>query len=87
MDTQPDTFAVPPIETLLGELVTTLAYAAHAYLNPEGAGTPDLGSASTAIDAAGQLFDRISPTLDPGQRSSLAAMLASARMDHVKKRG
>jgi hypothetical protein len=88
MATQPQAPAVPPIEAVLGEVVATLAFAAHAYLSPPGEEqVPDLVAAEVAIDVAGIAFARVEPRLTPEERSQIAALLTDLRMTYVKKRG
>jgi hypothetical protein len=78
----------PPIEDVLSEVVISLAFAAHNYLEPAGEGArPDLGSAEIAIDAAAAAFERISSRLDEARRTALSGVLADVRMSFVRKRG
>ncbi len=83
---------MPPVEVVLGEMVTSLAMLAHAYLEPvaEGSETPpdaDLASADIAIDIAGKAFERIQPRLGPDERSAMARLLTDLRLTFVRKRG
>ena len=86
MSTVPDALAAPPIESLVGEMIATLALAANAHLEPRD-GPPDLDAAALACDVAGAAFERISPRLKHDERSGLAALLTQIRLSIVKKRG
>jgi hypothetical protein len=86
MSTAPDALAAPPIESLVGEMIATLALAANAHLEPRD-GPPDLDAAALACDVAGAAFERISPRLKHDERSGLAALLTQIRLSIVKKRG
>ena len=86
MSTAPEALAAPPIDTLVGELIATLALAANAYLEPKE-GPPDVEAAALACDLAGAAFERISPRLRPEERSGFAALLTQIRLSIVKKRG
>ena len=87
MATPVDSAAVPPVEALLGEVVTTLALAAHAYLEPGASMAPDVASAGIAIDVAAVAFDKMAPKLAPQERSAMAGLLTDVRMTYVRKRG
>jgi hypothetical protein len=82
---------MPPVEVILTEVVASLTFAAHAYLEPQtepaGQGDADLDAADIAIDVAGKAFERIQPRLQPEERSALARSLTSLRLAYVKKRG
>jgi hypothetical protein len=86
MSTAPEALAAPPIDTLLGEMIATLALAANAYLEPQD-GTADVEAAALACDVAGAVFERISARLRADERSGLAALLTQIRLSIVKKRG
>jgi hypothetical protein len=86
MSTAPDALAAPPIDALVGEMIATLALAANAHLETKD-GPPDLEAAALACDIAGAAFERISPRLQPQERSGLAALLTQIRLSIVKKRG
>lgn len=78
---------VPPVNAVLSELLASLAFAAHAYLEPQDGSEPDLEGAGIAIDVAAFGFDRIQPRLSPQERSAFTGMLTDLRMTYVKKRG
>jgi len=84
---------MPPVEVVLSEVVASLAFAAHAYLEPPppegeaGAARPDLVAAEMAIDVAGKAFERIQARLTPEERSAFARSLTDLRLSYVKKRG
>jgi hypothetical protein len=78
---------VPPVHVVLSDVVAQLAIVAHAYLEPQPEGAPDLSSAEVAIDVAGQTFERIQGRLPSEERSALARMLTELRMTFVRKRG
>jgi hypothetical protein len=78
---------IPPIEPLLGEVIATLALAAHAYLTEEGGRNPDHASAEIAIDVATAAFERVKERLRPEERLGIAQMLTETRMTFVRKRG
>jgi hypothetical protein len=90
MATEPQATALPPVEVVLGEVVTNLTMLAHAYLEPlpgdEAAG-PDLEAAEIAIDVASRGYDRIQSRLSPQERSAVGRLLTGVRLDYVKKRG
>jgi hypothetical protein len=67
-------------------MVATLSYAAHAYLEPSE-GEADVPSAALACDAAGEIFERVTPRLRPDERSALSAVLTELRITIVRKRG
>lgn len=85
MSTASEALAAPPIDALVGEMIASLALAAHAYLEPKD-GEPDLAAAAMACDIAGSAFDRISPQLRPDERSALSALLTEVRLSVVRKR-
>jgi hypothetical protein len=88
MTAQPQASSVPPVEVVLGETVASLALAAHVYLAPpDESVAPDLAAAEMLIDVAGTAFERISPRLQPEERSALARLLTDLRMTFVQKRG
>lgn len=78
---------IPPIEPLMGEVVATLALAAHAYLTDEEGRTPDHASAEIAIDVASAAFERVKERLRPDERLAITQMLTETRMTFVRKRG
>jgi hypothetical protein len=88
MSAQQSLTAIPPIEAVSSELITSLAFAAHAYMEPIGddAGV-DLDAAEIAIDLAGKIFDRIQPRLPSSERSAFGRLLTELRMTYVRKRG
>lgn len=88
MSAQPNLTAIPPIGAVTSEVITSLAFAAHAYLEPVGDDAmADLDGAEIAIDLAGKAFDRIAPRLSPDERSAFARLLTELRMTYVRKRG
>ncbi|MFY9781777.1 MAG: hypothetical protein WAJ85_14860 [Candidatus Baltobacteraceae bacterium] len=88
MTAQPQATSVPPVEVVLGDTIASLALAAHAYLAPpDESVAPDLAGAEILIDLAGAAFDRISPRLQPEERSALARLLTDLRLTFVQKRG
>jgi hypothetical protein len=78
---------IPPVEPLLGEVIATLALAAHAYLTEEEGREPDHESASVAIDVATAAFGRVKERLQPDQRLAITQMLTETRLTFVQKRG
>lgn len=78
---------IPPVEPLLGEVIATLALAAHAYLTEEEGGAPDRASAEIAIDVATAAFERVKERLGADQRLAITQMLTETRMTFVRKRG
>lgn len=78
---------IPPIEPLLGEVIATLALAAHAYLTEEDGSNPDHASAEIAIDVATAAFERVKERLRPEERLGITQMLTETRMTFVRKRG
>ena len=86
MSTAPEALAAPPIDTLVGEMIATLALAANAYLEPKD-GQADLEAAALACDIAGAAFERIGARLRSEERSGLAALLTHLRLSIVQKRG
>jgi hypothetical protein len=80
--------AVPRLEDVMSEVVTTLAIVAHAYLEPHAEGVaPDLDAAGIAIDTAGAAFERIGPRLSMEQHAALSELLTDIRLTFVRKRG
>lgn len=81
--------SAPPVEALVGEIIATLTYAAHAYLgeHDEPEKVPDFAAADLAIGLAAQAFEAIQPRLRPEERTALAGMLTELRMTYVRKRG
>jgi hypothetical protein len=78
----------PAIEDVLSEVVISLAFAAHTYLEPAGDGAqPDLAAAEIAIDTAAAALERIAPRLDEARRTALSGVVAEVRMGYVRKRG
>ena len=86
MSTAPEALAAPPIDTLMGEVIATLAIAASAYLEPKE-GQPDIESAEIACDVAAAAYERIAPRLKAEERTALGSLLTNIRMTIVKKRG
>ena len=82
-----DTQTVSPIEPLMGEVIATLALAAHAYLTEEDGAKPDHASAEIAIDVATAAFERVKERLRPDERLAITQMLTETRMTFVRKRG
>ena len=89
MSTEPQAVAAPPIDVVVSEVFTTLAFAAHAYLSGSGEedSNADLAGAEVAIDLAGRAFERVEPRLSTQERAAMASMLTDLRMSYVKKRG
>jgi hypothetical protein len=88
MSAQTNTTAIPPIEVVSSEVITSLAFAAHAYMEPIGEDAQaDLDAADIAIDLAGKIFDRMQTRLQPSERSAFARLLTELRMTYVRKRG
>ncbi len=89
MATPPPATNVPPVEVILSEVVTSLAFAAHAYLEPaqDEERESDLDAAEIALDVAGRAFDRIRTRLQQGERAAIARLLTDMRLAYVKKRG
>jgi hypothetical protein len=80
--------AVPSVEDVVSEMVTTLAIVAHAYMEPHEEGAPpDLDAAHIAIDTAGAAFERIGPRLTMEQHAALSGLLTDIRLTYVRKRG
>jgi len=71
----------------MGEVIATLALAAHAYLTEEEGRTPDHESAEIAIDVATAAFERVKERLRPDERLAMIQMLTETRMMFVRKRG
>ncbi len=78
---------IPPVEPLLGEVISTLALAAHAYLADNDGREPDLPSAEIAIDVASSAFERVKERLRSDERLALTQMLTETRLIFVRKRG
>jgi hypothetical protein len=78
---------IPPVEPLLGEVIATLALAAHAYLTEDEGSKPDCESAGVAIDVATAAFERVKERLQPDQRLAITQMLTETRLAYVQKRG
>ena len=90
MTSEPNATAAPPVEVVLCETVTALAFAAHAYLSPREdnpSQSCDLESAGIALDVAGMAFERIEARLGSDERSGIARLLTDLRLTYVKKRG
>ena len=88
MSAQTNATAIPPIEVVSSEVITSLAFAAHAYMEPIGENAvADLDAADIAIDLAGKIFDRIQLRLETGERSAFGRLLTELRMTYVRKRG
>jgi hypothetical protein len=91
MASPPNATEMPPVEVVLGEVVASLTFAAHAYIDPAPRDqlevSPDLDAAEMLIDVAGRAFDRIQTRLQPQERSALARSLTDLRLTYVKKRG
>ncbi len=81
------TSAIPPIEVVSSEVITSLAFAAHAYMEPIGDAKADLDAADIAIELAGKIFDRMQARLQPDERSAFGRLLTELRMTYVRKRG
>ncbi len=77
---------IPPIEPLLGEVIATLALAAHAYMSEEGDDDPDRSSAEIAIDVATAAFERVKERLPANERLAITQMLTETRLAFVRKR-
>jgi hypothetical protein len=86
MSTAPEALTAPPLDSLVGEMIATLALVSNAYLEPRE-GQPDLDSAALACDIAGIAFERITPRLRSEDRVALGALLTQLRLTIVKKRG
>jgi hypothetical protein len=88
MSAQSNATAIPPIEAVSSEVITSLAFAAHAYMEPIGEDVQvDLEAADIAIELAGKIYDRIQPRLQPEERSAFGRLLTELRMTYVRKRG
>jgi hypothetical protein len=88
MAAQTQATPVPPIQAVLSEMTVQLILVAHAYLEPQVEGAQaDFPSAETAIDVAGELFERTQGRLPAEERTALARMLTELRMTFVRKRG
>jgi hypothetical protein len=91
MASPPNATEMPPVEVVLSEVVASLAFAAHVYLDPAPRDqlevSADLDAAEMLIDVAGRAFDRIQTRLQPQERSALARSLTDLRLTYVKKRG
>lgn len=81
------TETVPPVEPLIGEVIATLALAAHAYLTEDDGKKPDHGSAEIAIDVASAAFERVKERLRPDERLAITQMLTETRLTFVRMRG
>jgi hypothetical protein len=86
MSTASESLAAPPIESLVAEVIATLAIAANAYLEPQE-GAADVEAATLACDLAGAAFERIAPRLKAEERTALGSLLTNIRMTIVQKRG
>jgi hypothetical protein len=78
---------IPPLEPLMGEVIATLALAAHAYLADGDGRAPDFASAEAAIDVATSAFERVKERLRPDERLAITQMLTETRLIFVTKRG
>ncbi|HTX58258.1 MAG TPA: hypothetical protein VMH02_01190 [Verrucomicrobiae bacterium] len=78
---------IPPVEPLIGEVISTLTLAAHAYLTESDGKAPDHASAEVAIDVATAAFERVKERLRPQERLAITQMLTETRMTFVRKRG
>ena len=78
---------IPPVEPLLGEVISTLVLAAHGYLSDNDGREPDLQSAEIAIDVASSAFDRVKERLRSDERLAITQMLTETRLTFVRKRG
>jgi hypothetical protein len=88
MSAQSNATAIPPIEVVSSEVITSLAFAAHAYMEPIGEdAVADLDAADIAIELAGKIYDRIQLRLQPEERSAFGRLLTELRMTYVRKRG
>jgi hypothetical protein len=88
MSAQSNATAIPPIEVVSSEVITSLAFAAHAYMEPIGEdAVADLDAADIAIELAGKIYDRIQSRLQPEERSAFGRLLTELRMTYVRKRG
>lgn len=77
---------IPPVEPLLGEVIATLALAAHAYLTETDGHEADHSSAEIAIDVATAAFERVKERLQADQRLAITQMLTELRLSFVRKR-
>ena len=76
------TTAIPPIEVVSSEVITSLAFAAHAYMEPIGENAvADLEAADIAIDLAGKIYDRMQSRLQPEERSAFGRLLTETPHD------
>lgn len=93
MANPPNETAMPPVEIVLSEVVASLSFVAHGYLEPPGGSSeeaspgPDLEAADMVIEIAGRAFERIQSRLQPEERSAFARSLTDLRLTYVKKRG
>jgi len=92
MAQSPNATEMPPVEVIVSEVVASLTFVAHAYLEPPAAASgesvpADLEAADIALDIAGRAFERIQPRFQPEERSALARSLTDLRLAYVKKRG
>jgi cation transport regulator ChaB len=78
---------IPPVESLLSEVIATLALAAHAYLTEDEGRKADHSSAEVAIDVATAAFERVKERLGADQRLAITQVLTETRMTFVRKRG
>lgn len=78
---------MPPVEALVMDAVARLTLAAHAYLEDEQGGQPDLSAAEIAIDVASVSYERVKERLRPEDRLAITQLLTETRMTFVKKRG
>ena len=79
--------SLPELESLMSEIISTLALAAHAYLTDSEGKQPDFASAEAAIDVATSAFERVKERLRPDERLAITQMLTESRMNFVRKRG
>jgi hypothetical protein len=92
MSTSQAQAVAPPVETLVSEVVATLAFAARAYLGDTKGDTkeekqPDFAAADLAIGIAAHAFEAVQSRLRAEDRSALQGMLTDLRLTYVKKRG
>ncbi len=78
---------IPPVGSLLAEVIATLALAAHAYMARDDGQEPDLPAAEAAIDVATAAFERGKERMRPEDRLSITQMLTETRLMFVKRRG
>ena len=77
---------VPPVTSVVTEVIGMLVLVAHAYMDETKGRAADLSSAEVAIDVASLSFDRIKERLTADERLALTQLLTETRLAFVKRR-